>query len=318
MLMVESGAVFLGNALLDYAYYEEWVFPPITFLRFNLLHSLSGFYGRNDWHYYISQGLPLLLTAFLPLALYALFTSIRTFNPASPGFQLAATVVGVAGVYSLIAHKEVRFLYPLLPILHVLSAKNLQNLRWSSKTKKRALVGMVLLNIPIAYYAAFVHQRGVVDVIDRLRETRGDWSSVGFLMPCHSTPWRSSLGYPSAPEEIWALTCEPPVDLPTAERHGYLDEADQFYADPRKFVNAHIGGRGEGRKYAWPDRLVMFEQLVNDDSPSSLSGVISMRYEECWRGFNSHVHDDWRRKGDVLVYCSKKEEARPAEEQNAI
>ncbi len=26
-------------------------------------------------------------------------------------------------------------------------------------------------------------------------------------------------------------------------------------------------------------------------------------YAECWRGFNSHWHNDWRRKGDVAVWC---------------
>jgi phosphatidylinositol glycan class B len=26
-------------------------------------------------------------------------------------------------------------------------------------------------------------------------------------------------------------------------------------------------------------------------------------YSECWRGFNSHLHDDARRKGDVVVWC---------------
>ena len=26
-------------------------------------------------------------------------------------------------------------------------------------------------------------------------------------------------------------------------------------------------------------------------------------YGECWRGFNTHWHDDWRRKGDVVVWC---------------
>jgi phosphatidylinositol glycan class B len=27
------------------------------------------------------------------------------------------------------------------------------------------------------------------------------------------------------------------------------------------------------------------------------------RYEECWRGFNTHWHDDGRRRGDVVVRC---------------
>lgn len=75
-------------------------------------------------------------------------------------------------------------------------------------------MGMVLLNLPVAWYSTQVHQRGVVDVVDWLRKT-GDiddgaekWDSAGFLMPCHSTGWRSSV---VGGGEIWALSCEPPL-----------------------------------------------------------------------------------------------------------
>jgi phosphatidylinositol glycan class B len=53
-----------------------------------------------------------------------------------------------------------------------------------------------------------------------------------------------------------------------------------------------------GRK-AWPHELVFFEQL----EPVLKEVLKGTRYRECWRGFNSHVHDDWRRVGDVIVWC---------------
>jgi phosphatidylinositol glycan class B len=290
-----SASVFLANALIDHAYYSAWTFPPLTFLKFNILHSVSVFYGRNDWHYYLSQGLPMLLTSYLPLALYALYRSLRRGSPSSPAFQLAVTVSGVVGIYSLIAHKEVRFIYPLLPMLHVLAAKVLHDLNWSIKTKNRVLVSMILFNVPIAYYATLVHQRGVIDVVQHLGATSNEWSSVGFLMPCHSTPWYSFTGGSWEGKEMWALTCEPPVDVPVEERDKYVDEADEFYEDPRSFVGKHIG---EKKRYAWPERLVVFDSLLKNSGHIWGDG-----YRECWRGFNSHFHDDWRRKGDVVVFC---------------
>jgi GPI mannosyltransferase 3 len=33
--------------------------------------------------------------------------------------------------------------------------------------------------------------------------------SVGFLMPCYSTPWQVYLQRPDV--EAWKLTCEPPL-----------------------------------------------------------------------------------------------------------
>lgn len=291
--------VLAANALLDHAYYGYWAFPALTFLKFNVVHSFSGFYGRNDWHYYLSQGLPLLLTSFLPLALCALYTSVRTRRATSSAFQLSATVLAVVAVYSTIAHKEARFLYPLLPMLHVLSAKQLHDLGWTSKTKNRVLAGMILLNLPIAYYTSLVHQRGVVDVMEHLGATSPEWTSVGFLMPCHSTPWKASMKWTGSAErekDMWALSCEPPLGLQSPqERDAYVDEADEFYADPPVFLQRHVGPE---KRYSWPDRLVVFEALGN---------VWGEGYVECWRGFNSHWHDDWRRRGDVVVYCRRGE-----------
>ncbi|KAI5779247.1 Alg9-like mannosyltransferase family-domain-containing protein [Geopyxis carbonaria] len=299
------GASLFGlNALADHAYYGEWTFPPITFLKFNVIHSLSAFYGRNDWHYYLSQGLPLLLTAFLPISLYAIYTSLRTLRVRSPSFQIATTITFVTAVYSLIAHKEVRFIYPLLPMLHALTAKSLQRTSWSKKTRNRVLWSMVALNLPIAYYGAYVHQRGVIDVMDHLRNTKNTWRTAGFLMPCHSTPWSSSLGLPGTSSNMWALGCEPPIGMSPDEQETYIDEADLFYKDPSEFM------KGEPMaKHGWPDRLIFFGQLEK-----TVQEIVGNKYVPCFRTFNTHFHDDSRRVGDVIMFCKTEK----AEERSSL
>ena len=178
------GSLLLGlNAVLDRWYYGVWTFPPCTFLVHNIQNNIAVFYGSSPWHYYLTQGLPLLTTTYLPLALIALTTSLLTLRPASPSFQLAATITAVTTTYSLITHKEVRFLFPLLPLIHALAAKSWQRASLSPATK-RILLGLMLAgNVIPAYYAGFVHQRGVLDVLTHLRNDQENWSSVGFLMP---------------------------------------------------------------------------------------------------------------------------------------
>lgn len=78
-----------------------------------------------------------------------------------------------------------------------------------------------------------------------------------------------------------------------------MDEADVFYADPLAWVHENMAIRGQWKK--WPEQIVMFEHLEG-----ALESLLAERgYAECWRGFNSHWHDDWRRKGDVIVWCIK-------------
>jgi phosphatidylinositol glycan class B len=340
-------AVLGLSVLSDRAYYEVLTLPPLRFLYFNIAQSLAVFYGRNRADYYFTEGLPLLLTTALPFATVGLWQSLQastsTNDVSSPSHgklsRLAWTSLTMPLTLSLISHKEVRFLYPILPFLHILSARPLSAfLPSNASLSRRGIIGLLLIiNITIAGYVSQVHQRGVIDVLHYVRhkhESRNSlssyatWSppssvsntSVGFLMPCHSTPWRSHLVYPEI--NAWALTCEPPVDVPLDQRDSYLDEADEFYINPgptrwlrdnMESVNTITSSGSRSAQFlaaqdpkfraryrrAWPQNLVFFGALE-----SELREVLAeTRYKECWRGFNSHFHDDSRRVGDVVVWC---------------
>lgn len=332
--------------LADRYYYGNWTLPPLRFLYFNIVQSLAVFYGRNRPDYYLTEGLPLLLTTALPFAVAGLWQGLSgkprppPDNPRNFGIQtilpnLAWTSVIVTVSFSLIAHKEVRFLFPILPILHILAAGPLASFfpDHSSLSRKALLTSLLTLNLLIAGYVSQVHQRGVIDVLTHLRHkheanyyppsnsrARSGNTTVAFLMPCHSTPWRSHLVYPEI--DAWALTCEPPLDIPLSDRAAYLDEADQFYISPgpvgwlrenmEHVDTVRASGSRSSRHWGrvdpnvqrsqrkpWPQHLVFFEQL----EPTLKDYLQDSTYKECWRGFNSHWHDDWRRKGDVLVWC---------------
>jgi GPI mannosyltransferase 3 len=103
-----GSGVLLLSALSDRLYYGIWTFPPYQLLNFNISQDVAVFYGRNDWHYYLTQGLPLLLTTYLPFTLVALFRA--SSSPAiSIRFILITTILLTITTLSLISHKEVRF-----------------------------------------------------------------------------------------------------------------------------------------------------------------------------------------------------------------
>lgn len=353
--------------LVDRSYYGNWTFPPLRFLYFNVAQSLAVFYGKNDWHYYLSQGYPLLLTTALPFSILGLVQAFYDWERTSTGSQfpirtqLAAVCTLMPLLLSFISHKEVRFIYPLLPSLHVLTVAPLAaffrpaiSSNSSFQTPRRLLlIFLVLINVVVALYTTVFHMSGPLNVLDYLRqqydrrhfdaytsnakstsssvpsyslfEAAGSAITVGFLMPCHSTPWRSHLIFPGI--SAWALSCEPPVDLKTQERAKYLDEADQFYEDPATFLRKNmLGGlrnfpkkshyrphqpstattKASAQKnvnvppvHHWPDYLVFFAQL----EPTLQNLLRSSFYAECYRTWNTAWHDDWRRKGDVVVWC---------------
>ncbi|EMG47891.1 hypothetical protein G210_1634 [Candida maltosa Xu316] len=160
--------------------------------------------------------------------------------------------------------------------------------RGYEKFQPRYVILGILLNIAIGLFFTNVNERGVIDVINYLHDS----PSVGFITPCHSTPWQSHFHNPNL--NAWFLTCEPPLHLnkPTLEEiKQYRDESDQFYDAPESFLQTHLGV-----DLPYPQHLVVFEPL--ESLMNELKG-----YHECQRFFNSYFHWDSRRNGDVIVYC---------------
>ncbi|KAJ5980296.1 GPI mannosyltransferase [Penicillium waksmanii] len=349
-VVICGSAVLAVSAVADRLFYGLWTFPPLRFLYFNIAQSLAVFYGRNDWHYYLSQGLPLLLTTALVPALFGLYQTLtnRSFSTIDrlqtvTRIQLATICLVMPFVLSLISHKEVRFIYPLLPALHILAAQPLVRffapaIYYRSSPaytpQRLLLIFLILVNAVIAFYTSVWHASGVLNIMTYLRhqhevhapepdpsffsDSTPKGITAGFLMPCHSTPWRSHLVYPTI--SAWALSCEPPIDFSESEKAVYRDEADQFYDNPAQFLHDNMAGGLRHlptrpsyasttpadpslplskNQHEWPDYLIFFQQL----EPTLQPLLRTSFYRECWRTHNTAWHDDWRRTGDVIAWC---------------
>lgn len=175
------------------------------------------------WHYYLTQACPILLTTCLPFFLHGAvlhFKSSPTRRDSSS--EELTTMMGLTiwttTVYSLAGHKEWRFLHPLLPIMHLFCTKSLLHLTTRQTTNLTHIppryLALILLQIPAMIYVAFFHGRAQIAVMHYLRSLPpANLTSVGFLVPCHSTPWQAYLHRADLVEEgrMWALGCEPPL-----------------------------------------------------------------------------------------------------------
>lgn len=339
-----SAFLLVISAICDRLYYKTWIFPPYNWLHFNLVQDLAVFYGSNSWHYYLTEGLPQILVTYFPFTLISVWKSLAL--PSNDiRFALSITTIITIGSLSLISHKEVRFIYPLLPLFLILTApaishffianvpvtkqaiktqtslKTVSHLHRHKLRHKPLFISILLLNIIIAYYVTLVHQSGVIAIMHYIRGTfeitnlskdsnfllntniaNDSIPYVAFLMPCHSTPFRSSLIYSNL--TAWALTCSPPLQIPphTEARINYRDEADRFYDDPMRFLQQEIGTK-EGRD--WPNFIAGFEGIelqLRKVWESNGNGQNTHKVIERKRFFNSHWHDDPRRKGDVVLW----------------
>jgi phosphatidylinositol glycan class B len=86
----------------------------------------------------------------------------------------------------------------------------------TSPVIRRTHLLLLLSSLPLAFCFTALHCQGQSAVMPYLRETVPVGGTIGFLMPCHSTPWQSALHRsdlePSGYEgKLWFIGCEPPV-----------------------------------------------------------------------------------------------------------
>ncbi|QLL30446.1 hypothetical protein HG536_0A02630 [Torulaspora globosa] len=311
-------AVTLFNCIIDYYFYGELVFPVFRFLKFNFTSPLSNFYGVAPWHFHLTQSVPILLGLNIPLFLYGLFIGSNKRNKPTqvidPLKQIKTVILISLLSFSSLAHKEFRFLYPLQPLFTLISSFALLALAARHRIKSRTLNNLFWALPFVSVFAALFlnsfNEAGVVSVMNFLHNEPAI-DSVGFIMPCHSTPWQSHL-HRNDIEQLWAITCEPPLHLlndPDAHEKlpNYMDESDYLYEDVPDFIyknfpplfRKNLRSPGKQYKYEWPEYLVIFEHLKNLYFDSLLK---DSTYIEVARFFNSFTHWDSRRQGDVLVY----------------
>ena len=281
---------------------------PYNFFKYNISYGISSHYGVMPWYWYIAFGIPFLLTTWIPFFAVGCMHSSRYFSKSviyTSGLFALSTLV----IYSCIAHKEFRFIYPVLPAFIPFIGAGMAH--WSSnsisKTKTSLLmIGICLLNISVSVFLNRYHNCGILPTMDHIADIihNGDRDpSFVFLMPCHATPWLSYIHHPRA--NISMLTCEHPslesnrwlIPCPIlACNSTRMDETALFYSDPAKYAIDLI------RDY---DYVVIFDSLYqvlydtlcmyNNGSPLPI----------IWRQFNSFFNADDKRIGDILILMNK-------------
>ncbi|CAI4912584.1 AVN_HP_G0103890.mRNA.1.CDS.1 [Saccharomyces cerevisiae] len=310
--------VFTANAIIDTYFYEKVTFPFFRFLKFNFTTPLSKFYGVAPWHFHFFQSLPIVLGASIPAFAFGLFFPLsKRSSPKkylNPFFQVKLTILLNLLVYSTLPHKEFRFIFPLQPLFILISSFGLLRLDrdyWKRLSGLKSLLWLVpFVSVFIALLLDTFHESGSIEVMKFLHE-EPEIDSLGFIMPCHSTPGQSYL-HRSDIQDLWSITCNPPLHLlgdPEAysKLETYMDESDHLYDDISAFIYKNFPPpfrkdlRSPGKTYSheWPTYLVVFEHMENAFLKDFLKDSSYIEYN---RFFNSLAHWDSRRSGDIIIY----------------
>lgn len=226
---------------VDYLMYGDLVLTPVNFFKANILNNIGTFYGSHPWYWYITTGWPAVMgICIVPFGLSIVNVIRGDFEPnLSIRKKMLVSIGFTISIYSLLTHKEFRFLLPVLPMAMYLVGDYLARVSRQLRDVFVWFIAVTLLvgNAVPAWYLGFVHQRGTLEVMPRLakllRESTEKDPSVTFLMPCHSTPYYSHIHQNVS---MNFLTCEPNL----RDVSSYKDEAEVFYEDPMKWIEFNI------------------------------------------------------------------------------
>lgn len=249
---------FAISASIDSYCYGTFVITPWEFFRANVIGNAGNAYGEQHALWYIFAGLPVLLGLYCLPLLLAVWRILK--HPVHLHRQLVTLAVAVwtLTVYSLLPHKEFRFVLPLLPMLIYASsacAFRLQ-VRITEFARKGILALLVFSNVAPGFYFSMIHQRGTLDAMSLLREeiSRANPASADALIltPCHATPLYSHLHVNTT---MRFLTCEPNRD----NVDDYVDEADEFFASPAAWLEDNYVN---DRVVALPVYVIVFDNVA--------------------------------------------------------
>jgi phosphatidylinositol glycan class B len=242
---------------------DSWYFGKVTvtfwnFLFFNFLSDGSEFYGRQPWHWMVTDGLLVVFASYFPVLLWALVKGVKNLTWVSYVFFLLAI--------SLSVHKEYRFLLSSFP-------QGIYLMSEITGCISRSHYFLAVVQIGIALFLSLFHQVAPLAVMDFLQTSQA--SSVGFFINCHGTPFYSHL-HRDIPMRF--LQCRPFETQETLE----------FYKNPEKVLTSHLASMNYSHIVIWSTMYPKVESVLS--SYNVTQKFFHAFWTESFEGYESNVY----------------------------
>jgi len=254
--------------VVDYLFFGFWTMPFLGNFHFNVVLDYADLFGSHPPYWYFLAGLPAVSGLLLPFVWRDLYKFIRWRSSATVAQRrLWIITMSYLVIMSFNAHKEFRYIHPVLPLLCLLVAPSVCNFfvgSGESPNRIRVfLIGTVwcTANLFAVLYLGLFHQSGAISVNRAIvahakaastattTTTERPLLRIHYLTGgCHTTPLHSHLHAPPLRFDTWHLNCSPQCRADP----DLVCEAQQFAHDPAVFVGRSYfscadpgGGSGE-------------------------------------------------------------------------
>jgi phosphatidylinositol glycan class B len=153
-LLLVSMLIMVGvGIVIDRWFYGEWTLTVWNYFTENILHGKANAFGTEPWYTYVSEALVRLVPPFSLVFILAPIILICIDRRNALGWVILPFIL----VHSMIGHKEIRFLFPMVGLLPVVivQAIELVRIRWSPSLLDNR-VWRITAKAFVAVYAVFL------------------------------------------------------------------------------------------------------------------------------------------------------------------
>lgn len=149
-------ASLLFTILLDSYFWQRWIYPEGELLYFNTILNKSHEWGTLPYHWYFAIGIPKAIMGNIILIPFAIYYERHTLKQ-----SILWPAIAFVTLYSMLPHKELRFIFYILPILNMYAAIGLRHL-WTRRRRMwvvifiatLALLASLTASVGLAYISA--------------------------------------------------------------------------------------------------------------------------------------------------------------------
>lgn len=319
---------------VDFMFYGKWTLTPLNFFLFNVLKGHSAIFGTHPWHWYFSTAFPVVSLPFTLILPLLLSPSVwkRMATPARWRVGIMCfSIVFTMAVYSLVPHKELRFFYPVVPLMIIIAAFLYLHHPWllqkqaggPSQPRFWLFMFFVVTNVLTYLIISVGYRRGTLDVMAEVRSgavlTNNDGTPkviehLDILTGCYATAGYSYVH--GRVKNLRTMDCTPVV-VNEATSETLPTERDVFGDYPVEFVRWVYDGVAptdntelsdllktvvsKGGSWAVPNVLIAYTYVIDGIRDSFLEKHGFVRHRSFYHTF--HVfqpHEDltieiWKR-----------------------
>jgi alpha-1,6-mannosyltransferase len=155
---IVAGVIALAVTIgVDSVFWGVWCWPEFDVLNFNTVENRSSEWGVQPWPWYFIYVIPRIFMTLIPFLLSGVKQIITPKTK-----HVAVISVGYIFLYSMLPHKEVRFILPVVPGLTLLAANGAHTWYLTAKTSKIvrmttiAIVGMSVICLVLSVMGVYV------------------------------------------------------------------------------------------------------------------------------------------------------------------